>query len=256
MIFSKVQNLTSHLAHIFCVGATVGDHNNSHHSRIASSGVKQESMRSLQPTNEGRKESHHPSIMLVVVFTVVYYVTGTISLLTGAMGMLFPFWPLGDFTPFYSDELAVGINNDDGITELLTVHLARMCQSLVFGMGLLFFLLPRYAEPSQRVRVILLFVNSIVTLWYSLVGEIYLDVPRAQRLLGTSVVNEWSSQRQQQQHEEEYSRSIRFLMGALADGGSLVAVWISLVGLIVATVAAITSSDADDTTPKEKKKEN
>ncbi|CAB9498669.1 expressed unknown protein [Seminavis robusta] len=159
----------------------------------------------------------------MIVFTVVYYIIGAINLLTGALGMISPFGILGDFTLFYSDALGV----DE--TELLTVHLARMCQTLAFGMGLLFVLL---RGESQRVRAILLAVNSITAIWYSL-GEILFDAPRAQRL-GL----DWPAPEKVQQ----YSRPIQFLIGAL-DGGSAGAAFIAVVGLLVSILAYMKAND-------------
>jgi hypothetical protein len=154
--------------------------------------------------------------MILILFHASYYLTAVIQLLVGALGMCFPFGILGVYLPFYSIELG----QDE--TELLTTHLARMCQVTAFFTGILFLLL---RHESIFVRGTLVLVTNAATVVYS-IGEIALDAQRADRL-GIDITK-----------PEDYSRPIQFLIGCL-DGGSFGTLVVSALFCCVASVALV-----------------
>mmetsp|Transcript_15211 Transcript_15211/g.23819 ORF Transcript_15211/g.23819 Transcript_15211/m.23819 type:complete len:164 (-) Transcript_15211:53-544(-) len=135
--------------------------------------------------------------MLELLLSLAYYLTFIIHLCVGFLGMCYPFGILGDYTPFYSPQLGIDI------TELMTVHLARMCQVNSFFIGLLFFML---RNESKKVRSLLVLSVNLAAVVFSL-GEMYLDAPRAVRL-GIDITPSPTA-----------TRSVQFLVGCL-DGGS------------------------------------
>ena len=54
-------------------------------------------------------------------FNVGYYLIGTIQLLAGGLGMVYPFGILGDYTIFYSDDFASSSSppQEAAITEVM-----------------------------------------------------------------------------------------------------------------------------------------
>lgn len=159
---------------------------------------------------------------------VSYYITGIIQLLVGALGMCFPFGILGVYIPFYSMD---DLGRDE--TELMTLHLARMCQVTSFFTGILFILL---RHQSMSVRATLVMVTNTCAMMYS-IGEMTIDAARADRL-GIDIST-----------PEKYSRSIQFLIGCL-DGGSMGTLVLSSLFCLVAIIALLLQNTTQETTRK------
>lgn len=151
-----------------------------------------------------------------MLLTAAYSLFGLLHFAVGLLGMCFPFGVLGDYTPFYSSTL--GINE----TELMTIHLCRMCQVTSFCLGCLFLAL---RNESTRIRALLLGSVSLASMIFSL-GEILLDVPRAQRL---GIDNS---------SPEKYPRAVQFLIGCL-DGGSHGTLAVAAMCCLVSTIAVL-----------------
>ena len=176
-----------------------------------------------------------------LIFNVGYYLIGTIQLVAGAVGMVYPFGILGDFTIFYSDDFAspTARSNDPNtaaaFTELMTLHLCRMCQVTAFFQGILFLVL---RTESHTVRSKILSLSSLATIVYSL-GEVYIDTPRAKRL-GIDIYAETTP-------IEDYSRSIQFLLGCL-NGGSLSTLILATVCFMIGIITPYYIVDETTTT--------
>ena len=194
--------------------------------------------------------------MIAKVFlNVGYYLLGAIQLIAGGLGMIFPFGIIGDFTPFYSNDFVATSSSQSTETtteaaeahvELMTLHLARMCQVTSFFQGILFLSM---TNESYKVKAKILAISSMATIVYS-IGEILLDTQRATTKLNIDIY-----------HPELYSRSIQFLIGCL-DGGSFGTLIIATICFVIGIttphyiigIPNINSQVASSTTNNNKKK--
>lgn len=158
-----------------------------------------------------------------ITFDAAYFITGSVSMIVGALGTIFPFGILGDLSRFDSDDLG------STEVELMTCHLARICHVTTLFLGF-FFLSFGFADGEEkeniRNRAKLLAMSNLASIICSL-GDILIDAPRASRL-GIDISK-----------PDEYSRSLKFLIGCL-DGGSLGTLAIAVAVLLVSIPAVMT----------------
>jgi len=152
-------------------------------------------------------------------FTAFYWFIAVVNGIPGALGLLFPFGILGEFTPFYSPAYS------EDVEELLVVHCARMNFALAVALALLFVLL---RKESVQTRAKLLLVTCCATFVYAF-GEMVFDTRSAIRLNLDLDGN------------TKYSKAVQFLIGGLHGDTPQTVTAIAGVGAVLAAFVLLSS---------------